>query len=176
MEFSGEAFFRDSEDYFFGLDDGADEFAKLIGLNGTYWTWLTQHNQFKTIDEQIERSNFTEDGIRQLNTIINDLADAAAAANYASRRVKMTIDNERDLNIQVAVHPHTQRKVIEFMIDHLRSCDDDECEMRNDAADLVRDGYKVMPRMVESTVWDNSERMQITGMLDQLDAALRDVR
>lgn len=173
-DFTGNNLFRDSEDYFFGRDDEGEQFAKLLGLNGTYWTWLNENNKIHALDTHIDNANFSEDGINEINSMINTLADEAAHANYASRRVRITIDQNRDLQIQVAIHPHTQAKVIQFMIEHVRNCKDDTCEVRDDARYLVSEGYMTMPKMVEATIWSAEERMHITGILDQLDAALRD--
>jgi hypothetical protein len=173
-DFTGENLFRDSEDYFFGHDDEGEQFAKMLGLNGTYWTWLTANNKIHALDRQIDNANFSEDGIKEINDLINELAEQAANANYASRRVIITLDDNRDLQIQVAIHPHTQSKVIQFMIDHVRHCPDQTCEVRDDAKYLVSEGYLTMPKMVEATIWSADERLHITGILDQLDAALRD--
>lgn len=176
-DLNGDNIFRDTEMFFTGgPGEESEEFAHMIGLEGTFWKWLSDNNHMDTINKELESVTISEEGLRSVCTAINDLADQAAIENHASRRIMITYNEDRELSIKLAVHPHTQRRIIEFMINHIKGCADKNCELTEDATEMLNEGYKILPAMVRSSIWTDSERLSIVGLLDQLEATISNGR
>lgn len=160
--------------HIFDPESDADEFADEVGLRGSFGKWLEENSD---VDEICEEFAAVLAGVMDQKDFvkrINRMADAAVRDGYAARRLGFIRREGRKGTVEVCTHPITQRHIVQFMITHLRECEREGCDMVGDARELIDQGREVLPALVEDGLWSNFERLMMVGMLDQLEAAVRD--
>ena len=157
----------------FDPDDNADDFAEMVGLSGSFSQWLEKNSDLDSICEEFLLVLSGIGSQSELVDKLNNLADRAVADGYAGRRLGFVQRNRDKVAVEVCTHPETQRRVVQFMIEHMRECDDEECEMPGEAHELIGQGLDILPVLVEEGLWTNNERLMMVGMLDQLQAEVR---